>query len=886
MKIAEIGECVRQLVLAPDHDRFLFDLLLAYGQPKASITRLESKDKGSYNLSTTDGVILWKKKVLYATTALDDIYDFAEALVSSPSVEKHDPRFVVVTNFEKFYAIDMKNNDVLDIQFVELSKRFDFFLPWAGMEKAEIASENQADVKAAEKMAKLYDLIKADNTSTDTNSIHSLNVFLSRLLFCFFAEDTGIFADKLFSTSVLSHTSHDGSDLHTYLDQLFEWLNTEDRKSTPEYFVKFPYVNGGLFSQKHPSPIFDSKSRAILIECGSDLNWAEINPDIFGSMIQAVVDVKKRGNMGMHYTNVQNIMRVIEPLFLDDLKVDFERSINSTKKLQELLARIRGLRIFDPACGSGNFLIVSYRELRKLEMDIFNQLGTINKQSELGITGVQLNQFYGIELDDFAHEVALLAMWLAEHQMNLAFVKRFGKFMPTLPLKPSGNIIQGNALTIDWKSICPQENGTEIYILGNPPYLGSRNQEKEQKDEMAAIFKKDYKSLDYVAAWYFIAANYIRNTSHKAAFLSTNSVSQGEQVSLLWPRILIGDLSIIFAHQSFKWANSAKHNAGVICVVIGLGNSDTVEKKIYGDGVVTTAREINPYLVAGSVTYISRRSIPLNKQLPPMVYGSLLNDAGHLILSTEEKNSLVEKRPSAAKFIRLLLGSKEFIRGLERWVIYVRDNDLSAAQAIPEIKERLTKVTAHRAASTEASTAKLASEPHRYYFSAYNEQPSIVVPRTSSERRQYIPIGYISKDVIASDSTLAIYSAQPWVMGIVSSRMHMTWMRAVAGRMKTDYRYSVALCYNTFPLPTLSQSTIDDIERLTFQIITSRENYSEKTLAELYDPIEMPDPLRLAHQKLDMRVDAIYRKSNFINDDDRLAFLFGMFEKMTGQSNA
>lgn len=885
MKIAEIGESVRQLVLEPNQDRFLYELLAAYGQPKASITRLESKDKGSYNLSKVEGVVLWKKKVLYAATVLDDIEAHADALANSPAAEKHDPRFIIVTNFNRLYAIDTRTDEVLDIFFVELSKHFDFFLPWANMEKAGSVADNQADVKAAEKMARLFDLIKADNPSNDPAFIHSLNVFLSRLLFCFFAEDTGIFEEKLFSSNVESHTQNDGSDLHLYLDQLFTWLDTEKRTATPPYFVKFPFVNGGLFSQSHPSPIFKSKSRALLIECGSELNWAEINPDIFGSMIQAVVDVKQRGNMGMHYTNVQNIMKVIEPLFLDELNEAFGRAKNSPKKLYDLLNRIRKIRLFDPACGSGNFLIVSYRELRKLEMEIFNQIATLSRQPELGITGVQLSQFFGIELDDFAHEVALLAMWLAEHQMNLAFVKRFGKFMPTLPLKPSGNIVQGNALRMSWTDVCPKDPEFEVYVLGNPPYLGSRNQGQQQKDDLESVFKNDYKSLDYVSAWYYLGSKYIAGTSHRLAFVSTNSICQGEQVALLWPRILVDGVDIDFAHQSFKWSNSAKHNAGVICVVIGLATTHPDQRRIYGNNVVTRTKQINPYLVAGPVSYISRRSCPISNQLPAMVYGSLLNDAGNLVLSTSEKDQMTEKHPGSAKFVRPFIGSKEFIRGLERWVLYIADSDLPEARRIPEISHRLDKVAEHRANSTESSTVKLAEMPNRYYFSAYNGDASLIVPRTSSERRQYIPVGFIPKDAIASDSTLAIYSPEPWVMGVVSSRMHMVWMRAVAGRMKTDYRYSVALCYNTFPLPTLSSQTKADIEALVFRLMSVREVYAEKSLAELYDPVEMPDPLRAAHHMLDQRVEACYKKTAFVNDDERLALLFNMFEEMTGHSN-
>ena len=555
MKIAEIEENVRQLLLKLNKKQFLYELLLAYGKPKASIKRLEAEGPGGYNLSKQEGVVLWKKQVLYTATSAKDLESVVDDLLDSDSAEKHAPRFVVATNFDRIYAADTKTNDILDIAFVELQKNFDFFLPWAGMEKAQNVSDNPADVKAAEKMAKLFDLIKVDNPASDPKSVHSLNVFLSRLLFCYFAEDTGIFTSKLFSNSVESHTSKDGSDLQEYLQKLFKMLNTEDRSGLPAYLQAFPYVNGGLFAETHPVPKFSTKSRAVVIECGSDLNWSEINPDIFGSMIQAVVDVEQRGNMGMHYTSVTNIMKVIEPLFLNDLYAEFERRKDSAKKLVELQQRIAKIKIFDPACGSGNFLIVAYKELRKLEMEIFKQIAIASKKADFGFSGIQLSQFHGIELDDFAHEVALLAMWLAEHQMNLVFMERFGKVKPTLPLKPSGNIVCGNAARLDWNAVCPRGDDTEVYLLGNPPYYGAKKQSKEQKADIARVFHDSttYKNLDYIACWFLLAARYIKGANVRAGFVTTNSVVQGDQVGLLWPSIFKQDVAISFGYQPFKW---------------------------------------------------------------------------------------------------------------------------------------------------------------------------------------------------------------------------------------------------------------------------------------------------------------------------------------------
>ena len=581
MVITQIEDNIKQLVSdfasgkCPS-DAFIYELLLAYGHRKQSVTRLRS---GERNLATEQGEIIWKRHLYFKQTNSSELHAEIDRMQKEKVVGRHKLRFVIVTNFKQLLAVDTKTGDTLDIEFSELPKHFDFFLPWAGMEKAVYQGENPADVKAAEKMAKLFDLIKADNfdesNQTDTSEIHNLNVFLTRLLFCFFAEDTEIFSTNQFSHVVESHTKVDGSDLADYLNRLFDVLNTADdeRGSLPDYLSSFPYVNGGLFQDNISSPTFSTKSRKMLIQCGSELDWSDINPDIFGSMMQAVVHPDQRGGMGMHYTSVTNIMKVIEPLFLNDLYDEFEKFEDKPRKLQQLLQRLGSIKIFDPACGSGNFLIIAYKELRNLEMEILKHLQAIeyDKSGQIfqAFSEIKLSQFYGIELDDFSHEVAILSLWLAEHQMNIEFKTEFGEVTPSLPLHKGGKIVCDNATRIEWDKVCKNE-GT-VYILGNPPYLGHSIQNKSQKQDIEYVFTgtSNYKKQDYISCWFFKAAQYISDTS-MFAFVTTNSLCQGGQVEILWPKIFDLGVEIGFAHKSFKWTNNAKGNAGVICSIIGI----------------------------------------------------------------------------------------------------------------------------------------------------------------------------------------------------------------------------------------------------------------------------------------------------------------------------
>ena len=651
--------------------------------------------------------------------------------------------------------------------------------------------------------------------------------------------------------------------------------------NTPEYLQKFPYVNGGLFRDILKVPTFTTKSRNILIEIGQ-LQWSQINPDIFGSMIQAVVTPDHRGNLGMHYTSVPNIMKVIEPLFLDELYLEFEKAYENKSKLQMLLNRLAKIKIFDPACGSGNFLIIAYKKLRQLEMSIMQRIDSLSKEKTFQFSEIKLTQFYGIELDDFAHEVAMLSLWLAEHQMNLEFYKAFGRTSPSLPLQNGGNIVHGNATRLNWEEVCPKNVGDEIYILGNPPYLGSSMQNKEQKIDKDLIFKgiKNYKNLDYIACWFYIGAKYIKSINAKLAFVTTNSISQGEQVEYLWSHILEIDIEIHFAHCSFKWQNNAKSNANVIVSIIGLGNISTLPKYIFRNNIKYNVSQINPYLLNAPTVIIKKMQKPISK-LPIMVFGDAPKDGGYLILSTEEKDNLISENSEVESLIKKYIGAYEYLNGKDRWCLWIDDErKLQIANSITKIYERFEKVKENRLASPKVQTQEFAKVPHRFVEIRYQKTDStLIIPVVTSERREYIPIGFIDGETIITNASV-IYNAEAWNFGVISSSMHMAWMRTVAGRLKTDYRYSSVLCYNTFPFPNISQKQKDEITELVFAILDEREKHSQKTLAQLYDPDKMPEGLKKTHHNLDIAIEQCYRSKLFESDEERLEYLFKMYEEM------
>lgn len=890
MNIAQIESNLQNLMTNYTNETFIYEFLLAYGLPKASITRLQ---KGNLNLSKIEGEISWKQKVFFKPVFNEDLH---LAISEIKNALKQDQRFVIVTDFKTFLAIDTKTNDSLDIDFTALPKHFDFFLPWAGMEKASHKKETEADVKAAEKMAKLFDEIKKDNPDNSPEFNHGLNVFLSRLLFCYFAEDTGIFEKNLFTHSIENHTQTDGSDLSDYLDKMFEVMNTapEDRTvngvELPVYLDAFPYVNGGLFKNKHKAPIFTRRSRQAVLDSGKQ-NWEAINPDIFGSMFQAVIRQVENDDNTKHYTSVPDILKLIKPLFLNDLIEEFENAKGSIKKLNTLLNRLEKIKIFDPACGSGNFLIIAYKELRKLEIEIINELNIL--QGKLGsgsldfgsefLSKITLNNFYGIELDDFAHEVAKLALWLSEHQMNVEFFKAFGKTNPTLPLKDAGQIIKGNACRLDWVEICPKNEGDEIYILGNPPYQGARKQSVDQKKDIEIVFgnKPGINSLDYICCWFYKGALYNQKQNASCAFVTTNSICQGEQISLFWPTIYELNNEISFAYKPFIWANNAKNKAAVFVIIIGLQLVSNKNKILFFDNLSKHVNNISPYLTDNPNVIVTKKSKP-PKGLPELVYGNQAIEGGFLILSPEEKDKLIKDSPLSEKFIRPLYGAEDYMNNSCRYCIWITDNDLLEASSIPEIEQRIQKVKEFRECGGQVAKSLL-SIPYRFRYVHEAKENLLILPRTISERRNYIPVGFLDRSAIVTDATQVIYDPEIYIFSILTSKIHILWVHAVAGRLKMDPRYSNSICYNNFPFPKISNSQKDELTQSVFRILEERENHSEKTLAQLYDPDKMPEGLREAHRLNDLAVERCYRSKPFESDEERLEYLFKLYEKMIAE---
>ncbi|MFC2619635.1 MAG: class I SAM-dependent DNA methyltransferase [Pauljensenia sp.] len=669
---------------------------------------------------------------------------------------------------------------------------------------------------------------------------------------------------------------------------MFKALDTQRPEDKPVYLADFPYVNGRLFSTDHALvvPTFTKAARAMLLGLGK-LIWQEINPDIFGSMFQAIVTPGRRSDLGQHYTSVPNILKTIEPLFLDDLREAFDAAWDSAKKLRDLLDRISEIRIFDPACGSGNFLVIAYKELRRLEHAILERLADLDPSHNTLFTDsvISIEHFYGIEIDDFAVEVAILSLWIAKHQMNREFKDKFGTTIPLIPLREAGAIHAGNATRIDWNTICPNEGIAEIYLIGNPPYGGAKKIKAAQKEDYDYAFgDRPYsRNLDYIALWFIKGAAYISGTRAQLAFVSTNSVTQGEHVGLMFPMIFEMGIEIGYAYTSFKWTNNAKHNAGVTVVVISLRNATNERKYLYHEGMRTQVTNINGYLIDADDVYIRTRKQPLTRYLPAMTFGSMPRDGGNLILSETDLTDLKNTDPQAERFVKAYCGAKDFIEGNQRYCLWITDAQAREAQASPWISRCLRAVSEYRQTSDASSTAKYANRPYLFVQRAYKPTDSIIVPRVSSERREYVPIGYLSPDTVISDAANAIYDAELWLFALLTSRMHVVWLRAVGGKLKTDYRYSNTLVYNNFPVPPLTGSVKETLTQRALRVLDVREYHCEHTLAELYDPQKMPENLRQAHADLDTVVDRIYRKRPFDSDEERLNLLFDLYQQMSAE---
>jgi hypothetical protein len=893
LSLKAVEERIGLLAGREAYDReFIFDLLLAFGKPQGNVTRLRN---GSLNVAVDPSTEVAQKNVVYFKETDGDTLNVIEKLRTSSAVVRFSTRFVIVTDYIDVVAHDSKTNETIGFPIRAIDQHFTFFLPWAGMEKAQYVAESHADVKAAERMGKLFDELLHANPGIfdDERGRHSLNVFFTRLLFCFFAEDTGIFRDNQFTTAVGSQTQPDGSDLAEFLTDLFEALDTADPADKPKRLAEFPYVNGRLFTVAVDQvvPRFTKQARDELIASGT-LIWRDINPDIFGSMFQAVVTPGKRSDLGQHYTSVPNILKTIEPLFLASLKAELTEAQDSERRLIRLLNRIAEIKVFDPACGSGNFLVIAYKELRKLEHAILERLAELSSSHQVlwADSKISIENFYGIEIDDFAVEVAILSLWIAKHQMNREFREKFRVEIPLIPLKETGQVCPGNAARVDWDTVCPNDGASEIYLIGNPPYVGSSMQTKTQKSEFKPVFgsRPFSANLDYISLWFVKGSDYIRGSRAQLAFVTTNSVSQGDHVGLMFPTVLSGGVEIGFAYTSFKWTNNAKRNAGVTVAVISLRNASAAAKFIYADGLQIAATNINGYLADGPSVYMSRRSSSLGVGMPRMVRGSQPSDGGHLIMEPDERDDLISNTPEAAPFVKQYMGSSEFINDGERYCLWVQPRDGIRVMSMPGLASRLNRVVEFRSSPdrNDQATKDLAAKPWQFKQPAYKPTNSIMVPSISSDRREYIPMGYVGPEVVISNKGYAVYDADPWVFSLLTSRMHMTWVDAVSGRMGMSYQYSNTIVYNNFPVPPLSDAMKEKLTLAALRVLDVREYHCEQTLAELYGPDKMPHDLRESHAAIDEMVDSIYSGRPYDTDEQRLSDLFGMYERMTAEEAA
>ncbi|EJX5604323.1 TPA: class I SAM-dependent DNA methyltransferase [Vibrio vulnificus] len=884
---AKILEQLEQLVTSTARNEFIYGFLTAFQFPKATITQI--RQGGTRNIAKIPGHVGLKNKLYYfPIEAGQDIDSAFDDKIADPAMVKDKIRYIVTTDFERFLAWDTATNERLDIDFEVLHLNYSFFLPLVGLEKAILNSEKPADVKAAVKMGKLFDLIRINNDLSSPEDIHALNVFLTRLLFCLFAEDTGIFKQKgQFSSTIKSCTAEDGSDLDQFLYDLFSVMNSpygsELRQRLPKHLTDFPYVNGGLFESDEPIPELGKKGRRILLECGQE-DWSAINPDIFGSMFQAVIDVDQRARLGQHYTSYSNIMKVIQPLFLDPLRSELEKQRNSVNGLKKLLVRLGKIKVFDPACGSGNFLIIAYKELRLLEIEVIQSLMKLDQG--FFISNIHLDQFYGIEIDDFACEVARLSLWLAEHQVNKQWEEHIGPAEPSLPLKATGKIVSGNSLRLNWDDVCPKTIDNEVYIIGNPPFLGTPGRSEDQKQDVRSVFSelKSPGTLDYVACWFWKGAKYIHDSNAELAFVSTNSICQGEQVAALWPMIFNLGLSIHFAYQTFAWSNNARDRAGVHVIIVGLSQtakSRRLYQAVDGEWHCKLVRNISPYIVEGSNAAVSARSKPLVSSVPVMIRGNMPYESGYLLLDRHEKEDIASD-PSAVRWIKKVLGADEFLNSKERWCLWLVDASEADIAANRFISERVEKVAKVRLKSNDKSVRKLGERPH-LFRDTNNPDSFILVPGVSSERRVYLPLGIFDKEVISTNKNFIIPNGSLYEFGVLNSIAHNDWMRLVSMRLESRYSYGNKVVYNTFPWPDVSDNEKIKIEELAQEILLVREDYPGQTLAKLYNPESMPSELLYAHQQLDLAVDKLYRDKAFRDTADRLSFLLARYEAMVAK---
>ena len=840
--------------------------------------------------------LLWKGVVLVEHKSRGKNLDtaYAQAKNYFPGLtDKELPRYIVVSDFNWFRLYDLDENSIYNFQLVDLPEHLHLFSFLSGYKKRVYAEQDPVNIKAAELMGDLHDALKEIGYEG-----HMLEVYLVRLLFCLFADDSGIFEKDSFDGFLLNKTSEDGSDLAPRLSELFHVLNTPKNqrfKNLDEVYADFDYINGKLFEESLPPASFDSKMRTALLNC-CDLDWGQISPAIFGSLFQSVMNPKERRNLGAHYTSEKNILKLIKGLFLDELWEEFNKVKTDARKLDKFHSKIATLQFLDPACGCGNFLIITYRELRLLEMEIIKTAQKGQQVTDIeALVNIDVDKFYGIEIEDHAVQIATVAMWLMDHQMNQKVSSEFGDYMKRIPLRKSASIVKANALRLDWDKLIPvlpfeKETPTFNYILGNPPFIGSKLMTEEARNELKLLFHstKGAGVLDYVTGWYVKAAMYMKQSKiTKAAFVSTNSISQGEQVGILWGELFSNfDIKIHFAHRTFKWNNEASGVAAVYCVIIGFANFESSNKKIFEYSTVNSdphevlAKNINPYLVDAKTVIITSRQNPISN-VPQMNFGNMPLDGGNLLLTDVEKNNLILKYPRLDKFIKKLISAKEYINNENRWCIWLKDASPEEIKSNSELLERIEKVKEFRLNSVAPSTRKFATTPMQFR-DTYNPSNFILIPSTSSENRKYIPFGFFKNGEIANNSCHIIANGNLFHFGILTSEMHMAWVRYICGRLESRFRYSKDIVYNNYPWPeSPTEKQKQAVELAAQKVLDVRAEFPNSSLADLYDPLTMPPALVKAHQALDKAVDQCYRSQPFISETARIEYLFELYDKYT-----
>lgn len=911
MNAVEIEEAVSRLAEAPfQAESFPVAFLEAFGNKETTLKRLRSGDS---NQSDLPGGILQRNNIHLKVCVEGAVTATLAALRQSPATTRQKAKFILATDGKSFEAENLADGETVACAYPDFSDHFGFFLPLAGITTVKQIRENAFDIKATGRLNRLYVELLKDNPDWAMDARREdLNHFMARLIFSFFAEDTSIFhGERLFTTTIEQMSARNSSDTHLVLSELFRAMSTKptDREAAKvrSWANGFPYVNGGLFSESVDVPRFSKIARSYLLHVGN-LDWTKINPDIFGSMIQAVADEEERGSLGMHYTSVPNILKVLNPLFLDDLRAKLTEAGDNPRKLLNLRQRLARIRVFDPACGSGNFLVIAYKEMRAIEAEINRRRVEVDRHTEIPLTN-----FRGIELRNFSAEIARLALIIAEYQCDVHYRGQKLALAEFLPLQATNWITCHNALRIDWLSVCPptgkgvklraddlfetpldqaeidfKNEGGETYICGNPPYQGSVNQTVEQKRDMADVFAavlKKYKDLDYVAAFLLKAARYNKAVASSSAFVTTNSITQGEQVAMLWPLVYDAGNDITFAHTSFLWSNLASHRAAVSCVIIGLSTSSSGNRKLYTSDAVRAVANISPYLVAAESVIVKKRTCAL-ADVGAMQSGNKPTDGGNLILSSEERDQLLAEFPAASSFVKRYVGSKEIINGGGRWCVWIENSTLAAAMDIPPLRKRIDAVATVRCESRGTQANDNTTTPHRFVFAPHTPGAALAIPNVSSERREYLPCDLKEYSTVISNLASVIYDAELWNMALIVSRLHLVWISTVCGKLETRYRYSNTLGWNTFPVPSLTEQNKADLTRCAEDILLAREAYFPATIADLYDPETMPANLRAAHERNDETLERIYLGRRFKNDTERLEKLFELYTQMTARQGA